>query len=53
MKKIIYVGIAEPQESEAEKNTNRIVQRNSELLKSLEISDEQSSNLDLLFEDVE
>ena len=37
--------------NEAEKNTNRLVQRKADLFKSLGISDEQSSNLDLLFED--
>ena len=37
--------------NEAEMNIDRIVKRNADLLKSLGVSDEQASNLDLLLED--
>ena len=37
--------------NESEKNYNRIVKRNADLLKSLGISADEATNLDLLIED--
>ena len=42
LERLYDAGIAESQENEAEKNNNRIVQKNLYLLNSLGISEEQS-----------
>ena len=52
-KKLFMQALQNHNKNEAAKNKNRIVQRNFELLNSLGISEEQSINLDLLFNDVD
>lgn len=50
-KKLFMKALQNHRKNDSEKNNNRIVKRNADLLKSLGISDEQASNLDLLIED--
>jgi len=50
-KKLFMKALGNHRKNEAEMNINKIVKRNADLLKSLGISDEQASNLDLLLED--
>ena len=49
--KLFMKALQNHRKNESEKNYNRIVKRNADLLKSLGISADEATNLDLLIED--
>ena len=50
-KKLFMKALQNHRKNESEKNQNRIVRRNADLLESLGVSAEEATNLDLLIED--